>query len=77
MATMHKHLSAIDGLVPYLPKHYLWLHLSSEAEHKGNPQFYDTFVDETLNKTLKAACKGAHQCTFEPTVMVRMRKLLA
>ena len=77
MATMHEHLTAIDGLVPYIPKHHLWIHLSSEAETKGNPRFYDTFVDESINKTLKNARKGAHQCTFEQTVMTRMRKLLA
>ena len=77
LSTMTTHLTAIKGLLPYIPKHHLWLHLSEEAGSKGNPVYYDTFVDETLNRLLKQACMGAHQCTFEQTVNCRMKDLLS
>lgn len=73
---MRAHLSCVEPLMPFFPKHHLWVHLTWDALSVGNPKFYTTFYDETLNKVLKQACIGAHQNTFEATVLRRMGRLL-
>jgi hypothetical protein len=60
----------------FVPKHHLVFHAILETEEKGNPWFYAAWMDETLNKLLKGACKHAHQITFEYVVLLKMRELL-
>ena len=45
--------------------------------YQGNPQAYATWLDEALNKTLKAACRQQSQATFERAVLLRMEKLIS
>ena len=69
----------IELMRPYdcfLPKHHLMIHPLQQTLEKGNPWFYGSWLDETLNKTLKAACRNASQMTFEYTVLLKMLELL-
>ena len=60
----------------YLPKHHLIVHPILESLEKGNPWFYAAWLDESLNKDLKRACKDASQLTFEYVVLNKMREIL-
>ncbi len=74
---MLRHPTLIKDFVPFIPKHHLWCHLVAECQALGNPRFYQTFLDESLNSTLKGCCRGAHQAVFERTVLRRMHEVLA
>ena len=43
---------------------------------QGNPNIYSNWIDEDLNKTLKACCKNVSQATFEASVLLKMREIL-
>ena len=72
-----RHVALMAPLDCYVPKHHIVFHLLADVGRKGNPRFYATWLDEALNKTLKAACKYASQRTFECSVLFRMWDLLA
>ena len=40
-------------------------HVSDRAKLQGNPWFYTTFYDESLNKELKKVLRLCHQANFE------------
>ena len=61
----------------FTPKHHLVAHALLRARGHGNPSRYATWVDESLNKTLKAACRATSQFAFENSVLTRMQALLA
>ena len=65
-----------DDMDQRLPKRHLVLHMLERLHDFGNPRFYANWMDETLNKTLKATCRAVSQITFEPALYVRMRELL-
>ena len=60
----------------FTPKHHLLWHLLLGMRDLGNPATYACWMDEALNKTLKASCRQTSQATFESTVLLRMRDLL-
>ena len=60
----------------YVPKHHLMIHLLHNTSHFGNPRSYANWLDESLNKTLKATCRATSQATFENSVITRMQELL-
>jgi len=70
------HVGLMAPLQCYVPKHHVVFHLLRNIERQGNPLVYSTWLDESLNKTLKAACKNAAASTFYPGVLLRMRELL-
>jgi hypothetical protein len=45
-------------------------------DYHGNPKLYATWLDEALNKVLKASCRQTSQSTFERSVLFRMRYML-
>ena len=61
----------------FAPKHHILFHLLHRCEHLGNPRFYSTWRSEAMNKVLKSACRQVSQITFEPTVLLKMKHLLA
>ena len=61
----------------FVPKHHMMWHLLDSAVFLGNPRFYATWEDESLNKALKAACKHSSQLCFERSVLLRMREILS
>jgi hypothetical protein len=60
----------------YIPKHHIVFHLLRNIGRQGNPLVYATWLDESLNKLLKAACKNAAASTFYAGTLLRMRELL-
>ena len=58
------------------PKRHLALHLFKRVAWFGNPRFYSTWRDESLNKLLKQACQQMSQATFETCVLAHMSQLL-
>ena len=60
----------------YLPKHHVMIHPIQKTLITGNPWYYASWKDESLNKTLKGACRNASQLQFERTVLMRMVELL-
>ncbi len=60
----------------YVPKHHISYHLLAALERNGNPTWYANWVDETLNRTLKAVCKNVSQACFETVVLLRMRDVM-
>ena len=43
-----------------VPKVHLFFHMIERATEKGNPRFYGTFLDESLNKTFRDLVRTAH-----------------
>jgi hypothetical protein len=70
------HVALMQPLGVYTPKHHIVFHLLKNAGRQGNPLIYATWLDESLNKVLKSACKNAAAVTFYPSVLMRMRELL-
>ena len=65
-----------EDLVPYIPKNHMLFHMICKAHEQGNPKFYSSFEDESLNKLLKTTCRYCSQAQFERGVLHRMRYML-
>lgn len=70
------HLALMAQYDCFVPKHHIVVHLLRKSGFQGNPLVYATWLDESLNKLLKAACKNASAATFYTTVLLKMRDLL-
>ena len=71
-----RHCALMEVYDSFTPKHHLIAHALLRAHDHGNPSRYATWVDESLNKTLKAACRATSQLSFENSVLTRMQALL-
>ena len=54
------HIELMRPFETYQPKHHLMIHPLAETPIKGNPWFYGSWLDESLNKVLKAAVSYTH-----------------
>ena len=70
------HMELMRPFECFVPKHHVMFHAILETMEKGNPWFYGTWMDESLNKILKGTCRNASQITFEMTILLKMRELL-
>ena len=70
-------LEVLDWGDEVLPKHHLMVHLTAMMELHGNAWHHACFLDESLNKLLKLACKHAHSTNFETFVFTKIKELLA
>ena len=59
-----------------IPKKHLSAHLVHNVAFLGNPRYYANWIDEALNKLLKACCRGVSQATFESSVLSAMQLAL-
>ena len=59
------------------PKRHAMSHMILDSGFLGNPRCYANWVDESLNKLLKACCRKVSQTTFEEMVLLAMSQLLA
>ena len=59
------------------PKRHIICHSIERLVDQGNAKFFGNWHDETLNKVLKMACRNVSQVTFEPSLLRRMRPMLA
>ena len=57
-----------------VPKHHLFLHLTHGIRHKGNPRFYQTYLDESLNKTICSIAASSHRSTMERRVAAKFHR---
>ena len=71
------HLALMEAENAYTPKHHIMVHLLFMSWFFGNPKSYSAWLSEAKNKTLKLACRETSQATFESSVLLRMRELLA
>ena len=55
------------------PKHHLFTHLTFDAKTKGNPRYYWTYLDESLNRLITIIASGAHRMTFERRIFAKFR----
>ena len=58
-----------------MPKAHLMAHLTTRIPEQGNPRYYSTFTDETLNLTLAGMASSSHRTTWEEGVFRRVRLL--
>ena len=63
--SMKQHLLLMRDFEIFLPKHHLWTHMTARSERNGNPRLVANFLNESLNKLLKGACRNCSQMTFE------------
>ena len=59
------------------PKRHVVAHAIERLSDQGNPKCFGNWWGEALNKLLKAACRTVSQVTFEPSLVKRMRPILA
>ena len=59
--------------IPPTPKWHLMLHIASRARRDGNPAWYATFLDESLNGNLAAMAKGCHRRTWHTSLLAAFR----
>lgn len=58
------------------PKHHLMFHIACRSVGSWGPWLGATFLDESLNKTLKKVLRNVHQATFESSAFCKMRAVL-
>ena len=71
-----RHMSLMTEFDIFTPKHHLMFHMILRASVLGNPWMYNTFLDESLNKQLKAVCRLCHQVTFESIAILKITEVL-
>ena len=76
MEHMKIHMQIMEQWEEFVPKHHVIFHPLHHTMEKGNPWYYGSWLDESLNKQLKNACKHASQATFESTLLFKMRENL-
>ena len=67
----HVHHLAAAG-ARYLPKHHAWGHMTYRIRAKGNPKYYSTFMDETLNAVISAIAQCSHRRTWTERIFQRL-----
>ena len=59
--------------VPLVPKMHLLFHMVERAQTQGNPRFYATFLDESLNRTLRDLVRTSHRNVWVQRIFHRFR----
>jgi hypothetical protein len=59
-----------------LPKTHLMFHVNYRSVLQGNPWYHTTFLDESLNKTLKKVLRLCHQTAFEQMAFAKLAEVL-
>ena len=77
MELYRRHMDEIRPFDIYAPKHHLVWHLIFNTSFHGNQNFYSNWLDEALNKILKASCRFTSQQTFDVSVLLRMKEHLS
>eukprot|EP00959_Pyramimonas_sp_CCMP1952_P415681 8709658-Pyramimonas_sp.AAC.1 len=50
------------------PKHHLFRHLAAHICRKGNPRYYNTYWDESINGVIAKIANTTHRARFERMV---------
>ena len=68
-----RHLACLRRLgIRLIPKHHMWVHVTVSSRQQGNPRFYWTFLDESLNGKLKKVLRRCHQAAFERRALAKV-----
>ena len=59
-----------------IPKRHMLFHVLERMSDHGNPKGYANWMDETLNRALKLACRHVSQQNFERSLYRNMREWL-
>jgi len=71
-----RHLTLMeDAGVDYLPKAHMFVHITQKIPKQGNPRFFSTFLDETLNLTIANIAAACHKANWELFIFRRLRLL--
>jgi hypothetical protein len=76
MESYNAHIALMAPFGVYTPKHHIIYHLLEKIGYQGNPREYACWLDESLNRQLKGACRNVSQATFEHSVLLAMRDLM-
>ena len=60
-----------------MPKSHMMFHMLVRAQFLGNPLRYQTFLDESLNKTMKRVLRLCHQANFERSALLKLTETLS
>ena len=72
--TFHRHCALMKNAGgKFVPKHHLWAHMVHMAKIAGNPRFYSTFLDETLNGVVASIAQSCHQSQWEKRLFCRLQ----
>ncbi|CAE7293625.1 unnamed protein product [Symbiodinium sp. CCMP2592] len=52
---------AARAQIPLMPKCHMMYHMIQRALLKGNPRFYSTYIDESLNGAIARVCRSVHR----------------
>ena len=69
MAAYLRHMSLYEragGQI--IPKHHLLIHCFQRTASLGNPKYYHTYKDESLNGVVVKIARSSHRLTFYDTV---------
>jgi hypothetical protein len=66
----------VKGLDIDVPKSHLMIHVAHRARYQGNPWLHATWVDEGLNRKLKALLRLCHHMTFEAQAFSKADEVL-
>ena len=61
--------------VPILPKAHLMYHCVQNANVKGNPRHYTTYIDESYNGAIARVCRSVHRRGFAMAVYRKLSML--
>ena len=59
--------------LPFVPKHHLWAHMTQRIIKQGNPRYYSTFLDESLNAVISYIAGSVHRAHWEKRIFERLR----
>lgn len=72
LALEHNRALICAGVRP-APKHHMFFELSRQSRKLGNPRYYTTYPDETMNKLMKDLARSAHGSTLPQAVLRKYR----
>ena len=59
--------------ISFVPKHHMFAHMTQRIVKQGNPKFYSTFLDESLNAVISYIAGSVHRKHWEKRVFQRLR----
>ena len=73
MHVYREHLMLLRSAdVPFIPEHHMVAHMTAEIPRRGNPRFYSTFMEETLNRTIATVANHSHPSRWEERIYQRL-----
>eukprot|EP00959_Pyramimonas_sp_CCMP1952_P452369 9466468-Pyramimonas_sp.AAC.1 len=71
-----RHLTLMEQAgCEHMPKSHMFVHMTQRIPTQGNPRFYSTFLDETLNLGIAQMAAASHKTNWEESIFQRARLL--